>query len=144
MSNYGHLINDIFEQAGSIFIAFTQHPRSSSTCLQWSKTLSTEIYKGEVRRLTEKSSGFHFNVSNAQAQQISRFASGELIAKMETLAPNLWGLMRGLLMSDGVIGSNTDNESKARVLNLVSLIYAHYVIVLNLYALRKRQCTSEA
>lgn len=123
MSNYGYLINDLFEQAGSIFIVFAQHHRSSGSSLQWSKSLSTEIYRGEVRRLTEKSSGFHFNVSKAQAQQISRFASGELTTKMETLAPHLWGLMKGLLMSDGVVGSRIEDESKARMLDLVCLIH---------------------
>lgn len=123
ISEHGYLVNDVFGHAGSIFLAFAQHPRTSGLSLKWSTSLSTEIYKGEVRRLTDKSTGLHFNVSNAKAQQISRFASGELISTISTIAPHLWGLIRSLMLSDGESGLINEDGKKARVLDLVCTIF---------------------
>lgn len=134
-SEYGSLVRDVFDNADSMFLAFAQHRRSASTCLKWATSLSTEIYKGEIKRLTNKSAGFHFNASNATAHQISDFASGELVSRMSVIAPNIWGLMQSLLLSEGGANARGDDEWRLRIFNLVSLYYISDIYLLTIYHL---------
>lgn len=116
---YEGLVRELFDNAGSILLAFSQHPRSAKPSADWAAALSREVYKRDVQRLTEKASGFHFSASNARADQIRSFDMGNVISGMSMRAPHLWALMRILLASDGVIMDEGSDDNRAKVLDLV-------------------------
>ena len=120
------LINEVLDNAGNLFLAFIQHPRSSHASTNWATTFSTHILKGELLRLSDASMGMHFNALHARARQITDFTSGPLITRISQCAPHLWSFMQSMLVpgsSTVFTGNERDFEEKKRVFDVVCINY---------------------
>lgn len=118
-SKYTILVHDLFQNVGSVLTLFAEHPRSKNASVEWAMTLSTRTIIQDVQRLTDKTSGLHFNAKNAKAHQIREFASGKLVSQMSTSAPYLWSVMQNLLDSYGVPNDCKDFERQKKIIDVV-------------------------
>ena len=144
-SEHAFLITDLFHNAGSILLSFARHNRSMNASAEWSLAHTKEIFKGELLRLADKSTGFHFNAANAKARPINDFASGRIITRVATIAPHFWSFMQGILRSRASVeerGTRRQQEKVQRLFDIVSKHFTIYIVIRSddygLY--RRRQC----
>ncbi|KAJ7192666.1 hypothetical protein GGX14DRAFT_577968 [Mycena pura] len=70
-------VDHILSHSGDVLDALLAHPRSKQSVLQWARTLINGKYAEAIRKLTNKSNGWHFVASRAAMQKLE--SSGTLI-----------------------------------------------------------------
>jgi hypothetical protein len=93
------------------------HPISQSATQKWAKGVMIEVCRQQVLELTKKENGLHFTASNTTEERIDEFNMSFLTQKMESLAPDLWHLLRILLAADPWSNYQRSWSEKRRQMN---------------------------
>jgi hypothetical protein len=59
--------------------------------------ITTELYKDEIKTLTDKAHGWHFNALRISTKQLCSFELKQMGIQMQHLTPHLWILMGSLI-----------------------------------------------
>ncbi|KAF5313897.1 hypothetical protein D9619_013000 [Psilocybe cf. subviscida] len=97
---------DIIKNARGIVDGFNLHMPSRELLLAWAHTVVKKAYSAEIKELIGNEE-WHFNAGQTLASQIQEFRIEDLAAKMQKLAPELWGILDLLLMGERKLANDT-------------------------------------
>ncbi|EGN92479.1 hypothetical protein SERLA73DRAFT_79518 [Serpula lacrymans var. lacrymans S7.3] len=68
--------------------------------LRWSQKMVQNACQSELQTLSTKENQWHFNASNASAEQIEQFCLKDMALQFQSSAPLLWDLLESLLSAN--------------------------------------------
>lgn len=80
----------------------------------WIFRTSGLAYAEEIKSLSKRDSGLHFNAANATEESLQDVTVQRLSGKMKKLAPRLWALFDNLMSADPDVAYQRDRKRKQR------------------------------